>query len=356
MTAQAQAGRYDVSQTRAFAQALFRAAGLDEDKARVVADILVEADLMGHTTHGLALAPAYLDAAASGALAGSGEPDVVADRGACVTWRGKRLPGPWLTARAVDLALERVRTYGVVTVAISESHHIGALATYLARATEQGCLLLIASSMPSLAGVAPYGGTQAVFTPNPIAAGIPTGGDPILLDISASITTINMTRQLIHAGKSFPQPWAMDAAGNPSSDPQVALSQGGTLLPAGGLDHGHKGYGWALLVEALSSLSGHGRADRPSGTCVSVFIQAIDPDAFGGQGDFSRQMGWLAQACQANPPRPGTDRVRLPGERGLASKRAALEQGVALSGNILAGLSRWAGQYGLALPARVPGG
>ncbi|MBV7484220.1 Ldh family oxidoreductase [Bordetella sp. BOR01] len=354
MTVQGDSRRYGVDETRAFAQALFRAAGLDEDKARTVGEILLEADLMGHATHGLALAPAYLDAAASGALLGSGEPDVVADRGACITWRGKRLPGPWLTAKAVDLALDRVQTYGTVTVAISDSHHIGALAAYLTRATDRGCLAMIASSMPSLAGVAPYGGTQAVFTPNPIAAGIPTEGDPILLDISASITTINMTRQLVKAGQVFPQAWAMDAQGNPSTDPQVALSQGGTLLPVGGLDHGHKGYGWALLVEALSTLSGFGRADQPAGTCVSVFIQVIDPGAFGGQADFARQMGWLADACKTNPPRPGVDRVRLPGERGLAIKRESLVQGVALSDSIMQGLSRWAQTHGVPLPQALP--
>ena len=351
MAVQEEHRRYGVDETRACAQALFRAAGLGEEKARVVSEILVEADMMGHATHGLALAPAYLDAAASGALLGSGEPDVVADRGACITWRGRRLPGPWLTAKAVDLALERVRTYGTVTVAISDSHHIGALAAYLTRVTERGCLAMIASSMPSLAGVAPYGGTQAVFTPNPIAAGIPTQGDPILLDISASITTINMSRQLAKAGKQFPQPWAMDSQGNPSADPQAALSEGGTLLPVGGLDHGHKGYGWALLVEALSTLSGFGRADQPAGTCVSVYIQVIDPDAFGGQADFARQMGWLAEVCKTNPPRPGVDRVRLPGERGLALRRDALAHGVALSDSIVQGLSRWSEKYGVALPA-----
>src|SRR5690606_22597608 len=144
---------------------------------------------------------------------------------------------------------------------ISDSHHIGALAAYLERATERGYMLTIASSMPSLAGVAPYGGTRPVFTPNPLAAGIPTQGDPILLDVSASITTINMTKQLARAGKSYEQPWLLDKDGHASTDPQVVLGQGGTILPAGGLDHGHKGYSWALLVEALSTLTGFGRAD-----------------------------------------------------------------------------------------------
>src|SRR5690606_6523778 len=139
------------------------------------------------------------------------------------------------------------------------------------------------------------------------AVGIPTEGDPILLDISSSITTINLTKQLAKAGKTFDYPWLMDAHGNLSNDPDTALTQGGTLLPVGGLDHGHKGYSLALMVEALSTLSGFGRADQPSGTCVSVFIQAIDPGAFGGQGDFKHQMTWLSDACKNNPPRPSVE-------------------------------------------------
>lgn len=351
MNPQENASRFAIAPLAGFVEGLFSAAGLDYDKAAMVAEILIEADMMGHSTHGLALAPAYLDAATTGSMTRSGEPDVVVDRGACITWRGKRLPGPWLTARAVDLALDRIKTYGTVTVAISDSHHIGALAAYLPRATRRGCMLMIASSMPSLAGVAPFGGTRPVFTPNPMAAGIPTEGDPILLDVSASITTLNMSKQLAKAGKHFPQPWALDTQGNPSDDPDVVIRQGGTLLPVGGLDHGHKGYSWAILVEALSQgIAGFGRADGPAGTSVSVFIQVIDPDAFGGQAGFKRQMSWLGDACRNNPPRPGVDAVRVPGERASALKRQALEEGVALSPSIVAGLSIWADRFSMKWP------
>jgi LDH2 family malate/lactate/ureidoglycolate dehydrogenase len=343
--------RYDLEALQRSVEAIFRAAGMEDDKARLVAEILLEADLMGHTTHGLALAPMYLEAVMAGAMTCEGEPEVVSDRGACVTWRGRRLPGPWLTAKAVDLALERVKTFGTVTIVISESHHIGALAAYLPRATRQGCMLLIASSMPSLKGVAPFGGTRPVFTPNPMAAGIPTDSDPILIDVSASITTLNMTKQLARAGQSYPQAWAIDASGQPTSDPDVVLNQGGTLLPAGGLDHGHKGYAWAILVEALSQgIAGFGRADGPTGSSVSVFIQVIDPDAFGGQADFKRQMSWLQDACRTTPPLPGVDRVRVPGERAMQNRRDAGRLGVSLSESITAALTPWANRFAVAFP------
>jgi LDH2 family malate/lactate/ureidoglycolate dehydrogenase len=188
------------------------------------------------------------------------------------------------------------------------------------------------------------------MTPNPIAAGIPTDGDPILLDVSAAITTNNYARQLMKDDQRFPQPWAMDCDGNPTDDPRAVIEGGGSILPTGGLDHGHKGYGLGLIVEALTQgLGGYGRADprMPGGS--AVWLQVIDPAAFAGQDAFNRQTSWLAQACRDNPPRPGVDRVRVPGDRALAHKRLAMANGVPLSRAIVDGLKTHMEKAGLAL-------
>lgn len=348
--------KYAADDLRAFAASLFRKAGLDGDKPEVSADVLVGADLLGHTTHGLALAPRYLQEIGSGSMAATGEPGTVSDRGACVCWDGRRLPGVWLTSKGVDLAIERAGSCGTVTVAIGNSHHIGCLAAYLPRATERGYLVMVSSSDPSQRTVAPFGGKDPVFTPNPIAVGIPTDGDPVLLDTSASITTNNMGTRLAREGRRFPGVWALDAAGSPTDDPAV-LTAGGSILPAGGLDHGHKGYAWALLVEALTQgLAGFGRADAPKGWGACVFIQVIDPAAFGGLEAFTRQTGWLAKACHSSSARPGCDPVRVPGEHALAKKRAALAHGVVLHPGILDGLRPAAEKLGVAMPRALTQG
>jgi L-lactate dehydrogenase len=333
---------------------LFTSAGCDAEKASAIAEILLEADLMGHSTHGLALVPWYLESLASGDMRASGEPETVSDRGACTAWNGRRLPGTWLTRKAMDLALDRAQAYGTATVAIADSHHIGALVAYLPRAVERGCMAIVASSSPAVATVAPYGGMRAVMTPDPIAVGIPTAGAPILIDISASITTNNRARQLMAQGERFPRPWALDAQGRETDDPAAVLGGGGSLLPVGGLDHGHKGYALALVVEALTQgLGGHGRADAPKGSANSVFVQVIDPDAFAGRDAFARQTSWLADACRSNPPRPGVERVRVPGENALARRSTALREGVVLAPPIVAALRARAAQAGLELPAVV---
>jgi L-lactate dehydrogenase len=191
-----------------------------------------------------------------------------------------------------------------------------------------------------------------VFTPNPIAAGLPTAGDPILLDISASYTTNGLTGRLHKAGEKLPHPWVQDAQGRATDDPAVLFNEPkGTLLPLGGLEAGHKGYALALLIEALTAgLTGFGRADPSEGWGATVFVQALDPAAFGGADAFVRQTGWLADACHAATPREGVARVRLPGERGLALMREQLARGIALHPSILPALASWADALGVALP------
>src|SRR5215468_11877263 len=124
---------YRAADLIAFARDLFADVGCDVDKPQAIAELLVEADLMGHTTHGLQLAAPYLGEIEAGTMTAKGEPTVVADRGPSVTWDGGMLPGVWLTARAIDLATERAAAHGLCAVAIRRSHHIACLAAYLMR-------------------------------------------------------------------------------------------------------------------------------------------------------------------------------------------------------------------------------
>ena len=335
-----------------FACALLERAGLEGDKARVVSEILVEGDLLGHTTHGLALLPSYLVELEKGSMTKSGEPGVLADFPAAITWDGRRLPGPWLTVRALELAASRAKQTGTCTVSIRRSHHIACLAAYLKRVTDQGLMVILTCSDPFGSSVAPYGGRREVFTPNPLAAAWPTDGEPVIIDVSMSITTNGLTKRLQTEGRRFPGLWALDAEGRPTDDPAALYANPpGTLLPMGGVDHGHKGYAFALLVEALTGgLAGHGRADPKEGWGATVTAQVFDPRCFGGEDNFRRQTSFVAAACRSNPPRPGFERVRLPGEAGLRRRAEQLVHGVELYPGILAALAPWADKLGVAAP------
>jgi len=151
--------RYSPSLLTGFARALLERAGLEPEKAATTAEILVEGDLLGHTTHGLALLGGYLEEIEKGRMARSGDPRVIADFPAAVTWDGNRLPGPWLTVRALDLAMARAKQQGMCSVVIRRSHHIACLAAYLRPVAEQGHLVVLTCSDPEMRSVAPFGGT-----------------------------------------------------------------------------------------------------------------------------------------------------------------------------------------------------
>jgi LDH2 family malate/lactate/ureidoglycolate dehydrogenase len=347
--------RYPASTLVDFGAALLTRAGLEHDKARTVAEILVEGDLLGHTTHGLALLALYLGEIEQGNMTKDGEPRVLADVPAAVTWNGRRLPGPWLVVRALELAVARAKQYGTCTVVIRRSHHIACLAAYLKRVTDQGLMVLLSCSDPCISSVAPHGGRREVFTPNPIAAAWPTDGDPVMLDVSMSIATNGLTRRLHAEGRLMPGLWALDSRGEPSADPAVLFADPpGVLLPIGGLDHGHKGYALGLLVEALTGgLAGHGRADAREGWGASVFIQVLAPALFGGAKDFLRQTTQVADACRATPPRAGFERVRLPGEAALRRRAAQLASGVELYPSIMPAVLPWCGKLGVDAPTAL---
>lgn len=342
---------YSLDEIETAVLSLFLASGLPTEMAHDVTRSLVEADAIGHTTHGLAIAPWYLSEIASGGLRVTGTYDVISDRGGCIAWRGNRLAGAWLINRAIDLALERIEAQGTVTVTIGEGYHTGALATYLPRLTERGYLVILACSGPAAQGVAPFGGTTGVFTPNPLSAGIPTLGDPVLLDISCSITTIKRSLQLSEAGGQYDSEWLLDEAGQPSRDPKVLIEGKGTLMPVGGIDHGHKGYAMALLVEALTQgLTGTGRRHELSGTVMNTFLQVIDPEAFGGKREFAEEMDWLVENCRQSPPRAGFDRVRVPGDQARRRHETALKEGLPLSDAIMGGLAPHFARHGIVVP------
>jgi len=344
--------RYDATALRDFAAALLRARGMRDDIAAVSARVLVEGDLLGHSTHGLALLPGYLKALADGSMTASGEPVVENRRTVTELWHGQRLSGTWLTVRAIETATAMAKAHGSGTIVIKHAHHIACLAAYLEAPARAGFIVTVQSSDPSGASVAPHGGITPIMTPNPIAVGIPTGGDPIMIDISSSITANGPSQRMMKEGRVAPGVWYVDHAGQGSNDPAVAFTDPkGALLPLGGLDAGHKGFGLGLMIEAMTGgLAGFGRADPPTGWGATIFVQVLDADAFGGHAALARQTDHLRAISHASRPQPGVTRVRLPGEGGLARKAAALAEGVPLHASIMPPLAAAAEELGVKLP------
>jgi LDH2 family malate/lactate/ureidoglycolate dehydrogenase len=335
---------------------LLACAGMDQGKAESVSRLLVLTDMLGRHTHGVALCPLYVDQLEKGLMAGTGEPDVLKDTGATLVWDGQYLPGLWLVEQAIQIAFDRVAKLGVITFAMRRSHHIACLAALVKLAVDRGFVAILSTSDPAFGFVAPYGGREPLMTPNPFAIGYPGRRTPVLVDICASITTVSMARQKAAAGERFEHPWLIDAEGRPTIDARVMeqTEPRGSLLLLGGLEYGHKGFGLALMVEALTQgLSGFGRRDTEKRWGGNVFLQVLDPDAFAGRDAFLDQMDYLTERCHANAPLREDAPVRMPGEQAERNIAAARERGVTVSDTVVQQLAKAAERHGVTMPAAL---
>jgi len=335
-----------------FARELLISSGMPDDKARDVAEIVVEGELLGKHTHGFSLLPRYVREIESGGMAVEGSPIVINDYGACLAWDGRKLPGPWLVRRALDAAIARAKEFGMGAVTIQRSHHLACLGTYLSRATDQGYLMLLTLTDPAHSSVAPYGGVTPVLTSNPIAFGAPTGNIPILIDTTTSLQSNGMVALYRERGESLPNPDLMDNQGQPTYDPNVIVTNpGGSILPIGGINSGHKGAAISILVELLTGcLSGWGRAEPDQGWSAAAFLLILDPAVFGGRAAYLRQVETLVQLCRNSVPRPGFDKVRLPGEGGLERRARQTNAGIPLPASLIKELNAQARQYEISMP------
>ncbi len=340
---------YNAADLTSFAREVLFRAGLPVDRALLVAETLVASDLMGHTTHGLQLLKPYAKQVSSGEMKAQGEPTVVKDSGSAITWDGQYLPGPYLVHSAIDLAMERLYRHPQVSVVIGRSHHIACLAAYLERATQAGYIIILITSDPSHRSVAPYGGVTPVYSPDPLAYGVPTEGDPILFDSSLSAVAYGVIKQTKDEGGRLAGKWLLTANGEDTDDPTALFDNPpATILPLGGMDRGFKGFGMGILVEALTSgLAGHGRKDQMTRWSSSVLLQLIDPEQFGGLASLQAEMQYLVDQSKASATRPGFEEVRIPGERALAKKKEQLKSGVHLGPTIVKDLRDCAEEYNI---------
>jgi (2R)-3-sulfolactate dehydrogenase (NADP+) len=282
-----------------------------------VADALVAAELVGQSGHGLRRVPSYAGQALSGKVDGHANPTLGRTRPGVISIdaaNGFAYPAIALAEEALPPI---VRDQGVAVAGIRRSHHAGVTGLVVERLAEQGLVaLMLVNSPPAMA---PWGGTTALLGTNPVAFAVPTASEPIVIDLSLSEVARGKVMAAKQKGEPIPEGWAFDSEGNPTTDPDAALS--GTMAPAGGA----KGAVLALMVELLAAgLTGANYASdassffetggTPPGT--GQFLLSIDPDAVavGGVERFTA----LADAIEADPG------ARLPGRRRreLAAERA----------------------------------
>jgi len=341
-----------------FSTAMFEAVGLDRERAGVMASVFLEADLLGFTTHGMNRVASNLDWLQKGESRTQGEPLIIADCGNLFNWDADFLPGPWVVTRAIGQCMERVAERGIVCATIRRSQHIACLGAYCPQIAEAGYVALITCSSPNENNISAFGGIEPIFSANPLAFVAPGDDYPVLFDISMCITAGGYVSRAKREGKLLPGKFLKDARGEASDDPAVFFADPpGSIMPIGGISHGYKGFALTLMTEILSNaLGGYGRANDTAATdgeANSVYIQMIDPKAFGSMEDFKRQAEKIKSMCENSATRPGDDPVRVPGKRAWQSREDQLANGVELYPTIMQDLKPWADKLGVRMPELI---
>ena len=358
--------RFAEPDLRRFSEAVLSGLGSPDAEAAVVADSLIDADRRGVHTHGLIRLPSYCELVRSGEVVLGVIPQIHPDDGAVGTIDGRRGFGAVLGTYAIDQAILRAGRYGVSLVTVRDANHFGAAAYYARRAAKAGLVAVAATNTPAV--MAPTGGAGARVGNNPfsIAAPMPAGRPPFVLDMAQTAVSRGRIKLAEMAGVAIPPDWALAPDGRPTTDPTEALA--GALLPFGG----HKGYGLALGIELLAGvLSGAslspelvntgmtGRRwsateELPNSAVGNAYL-AVDPAAFVGRDEFVARMARLADAIKAAPPAPGVDEVLLPGELEARSEAEADRSGVALEPPAIDALGRLGLEHDLEPPTPLTG-
>ncbi|ETX10223.1 Ldh family oxidoreductase [Marinomonas ushuaiensis DSM 15871] len=317
---------------------LFMEAGASQEVSEVTSNILIEGDLLGHHTHGVKLANGYFQDLKSGHAKGDHKlltSKIISP--VAELFDGNFILGPYLVQKALENSASSARKHGIGIVTIKRSHHIACLAAYLQSYVDQNLVPIIMTSDPAVKSVAPFGGITPVYTPNPIAMGIPSREQPIIMDVSMSTVTNGSVAKANLQNEMLSHPVILTNTGKTSVNPADFFSDPqGSILPLGGVEFGHKGFAMGLMVEALTSaLGGFGRKDEPTGWGASVTVLVIDPSLFSGTESFLNETDTLVKAClesrSINPQSP----VRMPGQSGLKCRRNYLEEGVLLPRDVV---------------------
>lgn len=205
------------------ARQALRAAGANQQTADITAQALVAADAQGIASHGVSRVPQYAAHLRLGRVDGQAEPAVVAQHGGALlidAREGFAFPALKLAAQT---AIERVKSQGVVWAAVANSHHFGVAAHTLDEIGKAGLVGLAFGNSP--AAIPAWGGKRALFGTNPIAAVFPRRNAlPLVIDLSLSEVARGKLMVAAREGKEIPLGWALDSAGNPTTDPKAGLA------------------------------------------------------------------------------------------------------------------------------------
>ncbi len=313
---------------RTFGYTIFETVGVPADQARILTDHLVEANLMGHDSHGVIHIPGYVKGLQQDRMQPVGNHKIVRETPVSLVIDANRSIGIVLAYQAMQMAVERAKEHTLGAVAVHQASHIGRLGAFPPLAAAQDCIGLL---MLNGGGrfTAPFGGTARRLPPNPIAISVPTFGPPMMLDVTTSMVAGGKVMVASARGQALPEDWLVDQEGRIVTDPAAFLNGQAAMLPLGG-SVGHKGYGLGMMIDAIAGgLSWAGcSAEQPTRGGSGFLALAIKIESFIDVAEYKKEVQILIDWVKSSPTMPGVERIYLPGEIEEERKRQREVEGI----------------------------
>ena len=347
-------GRVAADDLARFVARAFERLGAPAADAGAVAELMVEADLLGYDSHGVFRLRQYVDRLRDGGINPTPRLSVVQETAATALVDGDNGLGHLALRCATELAIEKADAAGIGWVGVRHGNHAGPAALYVLPQTRRG-MIGLAAAVGSANHVPPFGGSDLLLGTNPIAIAVPAGEQPpFVLDMATTVAAVGKIKTLAQRGEPMPEGWMVGRDGRPLTDPN--RREEGFPLPIGGA----KGYGLALAIGLLAGVlngAACGREvvdftkDTTSPTNTGQFVAAIRVSAFADPDRFGSTVDAVFDQMRASAPLPGHDPVRIPGERREASRKARIDAGVPLHRSLWNELATIGGELGIeALP------
>lgn len=344
--------RFDRDILLNFSERLLKTGGMPADDAKLVAALLVKADLRGYPGHGVTRIPSYLSWIKDGTINLDKKFEIQHDGKIGAVIEGHHTIGQVAATAAMNLAIKKAREHGAGIVCLRHASHTGRLADYMEMATEAGLIGMGAVSVG--AGTTTlHGGMERVTGTNPFAFGIPArNGQPILLDFATAAMSMGEIQKRVARRESIPDGVMLDGHGQPTTDFKTFRGPPrGVFLPFGG----YKGSGIALITEILGGiLTGNGLGSewwtRGGHGVNGVFLQAIAVEEFQPLEEFFAKVDQLVALVKSKKPAPGHDEILLPGEKARRTEAKQLKEGVEIDPGTWSQLEQLAAQLGIVPP------
>jgi uncharacterized oxidoreductase len=315
---------------RELTTSIFHEAGCQQAEAEQIASHLVEANLVGHDSHGVIRISSYIEWLRAGKVLANRTIQVVFENEAIAVVDGQFGFGQTVGAQAMRLGIDKCGRHGVAVIALRNAGHLGRIGDWPLMAARAGKLSLhFVNTSGAGILVAPFGGINRRLSANPIAAGIPVaGGPPILLDMSACTIAEGKIRVALNKGAQVPEHCVIDSRGQPTTDPRVFYADPpGAILSIAG----HKGYGLAILCEVLAGALTGGGCSNPqnAGRVVNGMLSIIlDPSVFESDAVFAAELRrFIAWVKSSEKTTSDTD-ILMPGEIEERTRAVRLREGI----------------------------